>query len=150
MYYTEVTAVYAIQIKMPFDRRLEKQIDKMLIKGYVSVENVNTPLFIRHSIHTIHETVKGMGNFFLLFFFFFYFFYLKNHHVTNRRFRRSVFLGPDKRNLSHVFRRVSKDRKFFQRIPGDYGQDYDPGVDSSPNTLLNLLSCPFRLGASAS
>lgn len=103
-----------------------------------------------HSIHTIHEIMKGMENFFVLFFFSFFIFYLKNHHVTNRRFRRSVFLGSDKRNLSHVFRRVSKDRKFFQRIPRDYGQDYDPGVDSSPNTLLNLLSCPFRLGASAS
>ena len=82
-------------------------------------------------------------------FVFFFFLYLENHHVTNRGFHR-VFFGGEKRNLRHIFRGVSKDRVLFRRVPRYYRQDYGPGVNSIPYTLPNLLSCPFRLGASAS
>lgn len=94
----------------------------MLIKGYVSIENVNTrySYIIQYTQFMKSWKVWRTFSFYSFFIFFFFFFYLKNHHVTNRRFRRSISLGPDKRNLSHVFRRVSKDRKFFQRIPRDY------------------------------
>lgn len=80
--------------------------------------------------------------------FFFFFLYLENHHVTSRGFRCWSFFSGDKRNLRHVFRRVSKDRDFFRRVARDYREYYGPRVNSIPYTLPNLLSRPFKLDAS--
>lgn len=80
--------------------------------------------------------------------FLFFFLYLENHHITSWGFRCWSFFGGDKRNLRHVFRRVSKDRDFFRRVARDYREYYGPRVNSIPYTLPNLLSRPFKLDAS--